>query len=109
MKHVNDLYRRIYDLDCNVETGNHPTGLSFEEWLKIQPPIDINPEQINIQSWIKVTEKCKCWKNVSTSKWVESVNPDYLQSLNFEQWDEIAQLAGLSTGWAVNRWKENKV
>jgi hypothetical protein len=106
MKHINDLYRLQYNSECDGRTGNHQSGLDFGDWVNAQPPIDIEPEQVGIVSWVKIAGICKCWTNVSTAKWIETMPEEYLQKLKFEDWEKIAETASLSIGWAIDKYKE---
>lgn len=106
--HINDIYRVIFDKECDGRSGKHPQNLSFEDWLAQQSPIEIEPEQIALKSWIAIATKCKCWSNVATSRWIETMPKKYLTGLTVEDWMELAAIAGLSEGWGFNRWKENK-
>jgi hypothetical protein len=108
INHVNDLYRLLFDSESDSRSKLHPSGMSFEEWITNQPPIEIEPSQIAFTSWLKITEICKCWKNVASSRWLETVNKDYLKGLSFETWETMSKMAELSIGWALNRYKENR-
>jgi hypothetical protein len=106
MKHINDLYRLQYNSECDGRTGNHQSGLDFGDWVNTQEPIGIEPEQINFESWLKITSICNCWKNVASSKWIQMMNREYLETIKLERWEEMSRSAELSIGWAIDKYKE---